>query len=80
MIKLHMLKNYFHNSKINNENKNKKILIQTFKTNTKTVVDINILLNRVKLEEKNQTKKKIFFFSFVTFALSLFGTFIIIIK
>ena len=55
MIKLHMLKNYFHNSKINNENKNKKILIQTFKTNTKTVVDINILLNRVKLEEKNQT-------------------------
>ena len=75
-----MLKNYFHNSKTNSENKDKKISIQTFKTNTKTVVDINILLNRVKLEEKNQTKKKIFFFSFATLALSLFGTFIIIIK
>ena len=46
----------------------------------KNVVDINILLNRVKLEEKNEIKKKIIFFSFILLALGLFGTFITIIK
>ena len=43
---------------------------------TKSVVDINILLNRVKIAEKNETKRKIIFFSLVTFVLSLFITFI----
>tara|TARA_B110000261_G_scaffold133874_1_gene150845 strand:+ start:1353 stop:1574 length:222 start_codon:yes stop_codon:yes gene_type:complete len=73
-----MLKSYFHNNKFKNENK--KIFTQSSKINIKRAVDINILLNRVKSEEKNELKKKIIFFSFTTFALSLFGTFIAIIK
>ena len=73
-----MLKSYFHNNKFKNENK--KIFTQSSKINIKRAVDINILLNRVKLEKRNELKKKIIFFSFTTFALSLFGTFIAIIK
>ena len=75
-----MQKNYFNNKKLSDENKVEKKLSRISNLDTKRVVDINILLNRVKLEEKNQIKRKIFFFSFVTVALSLFGTFITIIK
>ena len=73
-----MLKSYFHNDILKNENK--KNFTQSSKINIKSVVDINILLNRVKSEERTELKKKIIFFSFTTFALSLFGTFIAIIK
>ena len=75
-----MQKNIFHNNKNISENRDKKKLIQISNTKIKNVVDINILLNRVKIEEKNETKRKIIFFSFVTITLSLFGTFIVIIK
>tara|TARA_B100000767_G_scaffold108591_1_gene104031 strand:+ start:129 stop:356 length:228 start_codon:yes stop_codon:yes gene_type:complete len=75
-----MLKSYLHNNKSLDENKNKKTLTQSSKINLERAVDINILLNRVKLQEKNEIKKKIIFFSFTTFALGLFGTFIAIIK
>ena len=62
------------------ENNNKKTLNQTLNVNKKTVVDINILLNRVKLEEKNEIKRKIIFFSFVTLVISMCGTLIAAIK
>ena len=75
-----MQKTYFHNKKLANENNKKKQSKKTSNLDTKGVVDINILLNRVKSEEKNETKRKIIFFSFSIFALSLFGTFIIMIK
>ena len=75
-----MPKYYFHNSKKNLENKEQKIIIPKLNSKIKTVVDINILLNKVRLEEKNETRKKIVFFSFATVAISLFGTFIAIIK
>jgi len=80
MIKLFMGKNYFHNNKLSNVKSDKKELLQSTNLDTKGVVDINILLNRVKIEKKNQTKRKIIFFSIVTLALSLFGTFIAIIE
>ena len=54
-----MLKSYFHNDKFKNENK--KIFTQSSKINIKRAVDINILLNRVKSEEKTELKKKSFF-------------------
>ena len=73
-----MLKSYFHNNKFKNENK--KIFTQSSKINIKRAVDINILLNRVKSEERTELKKKIIFFSFTTFALIVFGTFVAIIK
>ncbi|MDC1132663.1 hypothetical protein OAS64_02065 [Candidatus Pelagibacter sp.] len=75
-----MQKTYFHNNKLANENDKKKEPTQTSNLDTKGVVDINILLNRVKIEKKNETKRKIIFFSFTTLAVSLFGTFIAIIK
>ena len=75
-----MQKTYFHNKKLANENNKKKQSTQTSNLDTKGVVDINILLNRVKIEKKNETKRKIIFFSFTTLAVSLFGTFIAIIK
>tara|TARA_B100000795_G_scaffold183467_1_gene139122 strand:+ start:1089 stop:1316 length:228 start_codon:yes stop_codon:yes gene_type:complete len=75
-----MQKNYFHNNKQTNENKNYKELLPSFIENTKIVVDINILLNRVKIERKNEIKRKILFFSFTTLAITLFGAFITIIK
>ena len=74
-----MLKSYFHNDKFKNHSK--KIFTQSLKITTiKRAVDINILLNRVRLEERNELKKKIILFSFTTFTLILFGTLIAIIK
>jgi glutamine phosphoribosylpyrophosphate amidotransferase len=75
-----MQKYYFHNGKLTNENKSKKKLPQSLNIDIKSVVDINILLNKIKIEEKNQTKRKIIFFSLVTTILILFGTFITFLK
>ena len=75
-----MQKTYPYNSKLKNENKVEKKLHQTSYSDIKNVVDINILLNRVKIEEKNQTKRKLIFFSLVTTALFLFGSLISILK
>ena len=75
-----MQKSYFHKNRSTDGNKEQKISTLESNMNTKNIVDINILLNRVKLEEKNETKKKILFFSFIVLAITLFGTFITIIK
>tara|TARA_B100000795_G_C22528913_1_gene334313 strand:+ start:247 stop:474 length:228 start_codon:yes stop_codon:yes gene_type:complete len=75
-----MQKTYFYNRKLFDENKSKKKLTQISNIKKKDVVDINILLNRVKIEKKNETKRKMIFFSFATLVVSLFGTFIVIIK
>lgn len=80
MIKLEMQKTYLHNYKISNENKVIKKNLQSADVNIKSVVDINILLNRVKVEEKNEIKRKIIFYSFITLMLILFGSLITIIK
>jgi glutamine phosphoribosylpyrophosphate amidotransferase len=75
-----MQKYYFHNGKLTNENKSKKKLPQSLNIDIKSVVDINILLNKVKIDEKNQIKRKIIFFSLVITILILFGTFITFLK
>jgi len=46
----------------------------------KRIVDINKLLNRVKIDQKNETKRKIIFYSLTILALGLFSTFIMNIK
>ena len=51
----------FHYMKSINQNINKKTLFNTQHVYEKKVVDINILLNRVKLDKKNEIKKKSFF-------------------
>ena len=47
-----MQKKYFHNYKSVNENNRIKKSAPTSKVDIKSVVDINILLNRVRIEEK----------------------------
>ena len=46
----------------------------------KRIVDINKLLNRVKIDQKNERKRKIIFYSLTILALGLFSTLIMIIK
>ena len=75
-----MQKAYFHNKKHNSEKKVQKKTIPLQYIDQKRVVDINKLLNRVRMDEKNETKKKIIFYSLTTLALGLFSTLIIIIK
>ena len=75
-----MLKTYFHNSKHISENKSQKKTITTQYIDQKRIVDINKLLNAVRIEKKNETKKKIIFYSSVILALGLFSTLITIIK
>jgi hypothetical protein len=75
-----MLKTYFHNSKHISENKSQKKTIPTQYIDQKRIVDINKLLNAVRIEKKNETKKKIIFYSSVILTLGLFATLITIIK
>jgi len=67
-----MQKNYFHNNTVANKNEVKKKKLQTHNIEQKRVVDINILLNKVKINNKNEVKKKIIFFSILSLMLSLF--------
>ena len=71
---------YFHDNKHNSEKKVQKKTIPLQYIDEKSIVDINKLLNRVRMDEKNDTQKKIIFYSLTTLALGLFLTFIMIIK
>ena len=75
-----MYKTYFHYRKHNSEKKVQKKTIPFKYIDQKRVVDINKLLNRVRMDNENETKKKIIFYSLTTLALGLFSTFIMIIK
>ena len=58
----------------------KKKLLQLNKSKQKRRVDINKLLNRVRIEKKNENKRKIIFYSSVILSLGLFSTLLTIIK
>jgi len=75
-----MRKVYFHNEKSIDQNINKKRLSEVQHVSEKQVVDINKLLNRVKIDQKNEIKRKIIFYSFTILGLSLLGTLIIVLK
>ena len=68
-----MGKVYFHNKKLIDQNLNTKKLSEAQHIGKKQVVDINKLLNRVKIDQKNETKRKIIFYSLVILGLSLLG-------
>ena len=75
-----MYRNIFYNYKsINEDFKSKKISRSQY-TNPKIKVDINILLNRVKIEKKEEIKQKVIFFSLGVLVVSLMGIFITIIR
>jgi hypothetical protein len=65
-----------HNDILNSEKLDQKKIYQTQYLNPKIIVDVNKLLNRIKIEERNQTKRKIIFFSSVTLGLGCVGTLI----
>jgi len=71
---------YFHNGKTIDQNINIKRLSEAQHVSEKQVVDINKLLNRVKIDQKNETKRKIIFYSSTILGLSLLGTFITLLK
>ena len=71
-----MPKVYFHNKKSIDQNINTKRLSDLQHIGERQVVDINKLLNRVKIDQQNETKRKIIFYSFVILGLSLLGTLI----
>ena len=75
-----MQKAYFHNRKHNSEKKVQKKTIPLQYIDQNRIVDINKLLNRVKIDQKNETKRKIIFYSLTTLVLGLFSTLIMIVK
>jgi hypothetical protein len=79
-LNIDMRKMYFHNDKSINQNINKKKLSKVQSISEKQVVDINKLLNRVKIDQKNETKQKIIFYSSVISGLFLLGTLITLLK
>ena len=75
-----MPKVYFHNEKSIDQNINTKRLSEVQQVSEKQVVDINKLLNRVKIDQKNETKRKFIFYSLTVLSLSLLGTLITVLK
>ncbi|WP_415289915.1 hypothetical protein [Candidatus Pelagibacter sp. Uisw_136] len=75
-----MRKVYFHNEKLIDQNINTKRLSEVQHIGERQVVDINKLLNRVKIDQKNEIKRKIIFYSFVILGLFLLGALITFLK
>ena len=75
-----MQKTYFHDKKHISEKKVQKKTIPLKYIDQKRIVDINKLLNRIKIDQKNEIKRKIIFFSFTVLGLSLLGTLIMFLK
>ena len=75
-----MRKVYFHNEKSIDQNLNTKRLSEAQNIGERQVVDINKLLNRVKIDQKNETKRKFIFYSLTILGLSLLGTLITVLK
>ena len=71
---------YFHNNKSIDQNINTKKLSKVQHIGEKQIVDINKLLNRVKINQKNEIKQKIIFYSLSILGLSLLGTLITFLK
>ena len=71
---------YFHNNKSIDQNINTKKISKLQNIREKQVVDINKLLNRIKIDHKNEIKLKIIFYSLSILGLSLLGTLITFLK
>ena len=80
MIKLSVLKNIYYNGKSAERDLKLNTPVQIRYLVQKQKVDINELLNRVKIEEKNQIKNKLFFLSIAALPISLIGILLIFIQ
>ena len=65
-----MQKNFFHDSKHISEKNDQKKAISVEQINQKRRVDINKLLNRVRIEKKDENKRKIIFYSSIILTIS----------
>ena len=65
-----MQKTYFHNNKHISEKNYQKKAITVEQINQKKRVDINRLLNRVRIEKKDENKRKIIFYSSIILTIS----------
>ena len=77
-----MPKVFYHNKKSIDQstNTNTKKLSEAQSISEKQVVDINKLLNRVKIDQKNETKRKIIFYSLTILAIGIVYSLIMFIK
>jgi hypothetical protein len=75
-----MKKNIFYNTRLDRKDLDIKELSYLRNIDQKQNVDINRLLNRVKIEQVHEKKEKIIFFSLGILLLGLMGIFISIIK
>ena len=75
-----MKKKIFYNDRLVKKDLNVSELLQSQKINKISNVDINKLLNRVKLDHKIEKKKKIIFLSLVILLLGLMGIFVSIVR
>ena len=70
----------FDNNKSIGKNKVQKKTIPVQYIDQKRIVDINKLLNRVRIDKKNDIKRKAIFYCSTILALSFFSVFIMVIK
>ena len=76
MIRLVMSKYYLHNYNISKTSVSNDELIKNNHQKKRISVDINKLLNRVKLDEKNKRKQKLIYLAIVSTGVALMGIFI----
>ena len=65
-----MQKTYFHDNKHISEKNDQKKAITVEQIDQEKRVNINKLLNRVRIEEKNENKRKIIFYSSIILTIS----------
>ena len=65
-----MQKTYFHNNKHISEKNDQKKAITVEQIKQKRRVDINKLLNRVRIEKNDENKRKIIFYSSIILTIS----------
>ena len=76
MIKLSMQDWHIKVYRSKNKNKKNDLPVKKFSLNKKAPVNINILLNRVRVEKKEEAKKKFFLFSVILSITTFFGIFV----
>ncbi len=75
-----MTNTFFHNFKLNEKKLDKKKLSHSHNISKERNVDINKLLNRVKIDEENEKKHKFIFFSLGIFILGFMALFVSVIR
>ena len=79
MVKLDVLKNIYYNTKSAERDLNLNTPVPIRYLGQKQNVDINELLNRVKIEKKNKIKNKLFFLIVAALPISFIGILLIFI-